>query len=84
MWLIDLHNLTWTHLPSMPVYAALKTVGMDWAADGRLVIVGQFYENQRDFRELLVTWRPGEPALALRPYTRSVDRGAAFLVWPPT
>jgi hypothetical protein len=83
VWLIDLHNLMWTHLPSMPAYAALKSIGMDWAADGRLVLVGQFYENRRDFRELLVTWRPGEPALALRPYTRSVERGAAFLVWPP-
>ena len=47
--------LAWTHLPSMPTYATLKSIGLDWAPDGRLVIVGHFLETQRDFRELLVT-----------------------------
>jgi hypothetical protein len=84
VWVLDLGTLAWTHLPSMPTYATLKSIGLDWAPDGRLVIVGHFFENRREFRELLVTWRPGEPGLTLRPFTRPIERGASFLVWPPS
>jgi hypothetical protein len=84
VWLLDLRTLAWNHLPSMPVFAALKSIGMDWAADGRLVLVGQFYESTREFRELLVTWRPGEPALTLRPYAGRAAQDPRFLVWPPS
>jgi hypothetical protein len=66
VWLLDLANGRWHHLPEMPTFAALKATSLTWAADGRLVLLGHFYTAG----DLLVTWRPGEPALAVLPYER--------------
>ena len=81
VWLLDLRDGQWLRLPSMPVHAAVKGTNLAWAADGRLVLSGWFPE-----RELVVTWRPGEPELATLPHRRppadpDQPYSNEFLVW---
>jgi len=85
LWLLDLSTMAWLHVPSMPAYTALKLTSLSWAPDGRLVLLGEFYESG----PLLVTWRPGDPALAVLPYQRPATppdqpHTDAFRVWPAT
>jgi hypothetical protein len=65
LWLLDLQTARWLHVPAMPAHTALKGTGLAWADDGRLVLLGAFPPER-----LLVTWRPGEPELAVLPYER--------------
>jgi hypothetical protein len=78
VWLFDVQTMAWLHPLSMPAYTMLKGASLAWARDGRLVLIGHFNESGA----LLVTWRPGEPALAVMPYQR---RGSTpddvLLVW---
>lgn len=83
VWLLDVSTMAWVHAPSMPAYASLKRTSLAWAPDGRLVLLGEFAESGA----LVVTWRPGEPALSLLAYRRPatpVGRPAddRFLVLP--
>jgi len=64
------------------VHTALKGTDLNWAVDGRLVIVGQFHPDRFE----LATWRPGEAQLALRPYRRPAAPDGmlghpGFLAW---
>lgn len=70
LWLLDLRTMGWLHVPSMPVYTALKATSLAWAADGRLVLLGDFDK----LGPTLVTWWPGDAQLALRPYARPSQR----------
>jgi len=85
LWVLDLSTMAWLHVPSMPAYTALKLTSLDWAPDGRLVLLGEFYESG----PLLVTWRPGDPVLAMLPSERPATppdqpHTDAFRVWPAT
>jgi len=59
VWLLDLQELRWVHPPDMPVLTALKSGGIAWAADGRLVMLGRFYDAPDRSRLLVAVWRPG-------------------------
>lgn len=63
LWLLDTATLEWSQRPGMPVAAALKSLGMDWAPDGRLVVLGSF----DGVGTALVTWFPHEDRLQVRP-----------------
>ncbi len=59
IWLLDMRNLEWRRLPSMPVAAALKASDYAWTADGRLVLYGNF-----DHAGIAVAaYRPGDAQL---------------------
>ena len=78
VWLLDVQTMAWLHPPSMPAYTMLKGASLAWAKDGRLVLLGHFYKSGA----LLVTWRPGEPALAVMPFQRPGPMSDdVFLVW---
>lgn len=74
VWLLDLSNLQWTHVPAMPIHASLKNTSISFAPDGRLVMLGNFSDvadvGHEYKRHLLATWRPGEPQWALLPFER--------------
>jgi hypothetical protein len=70
LWLLDLQTARWLHAPAMPAHTSLKATSLAWAPDGRLVLLGAFPTEW-----LLVTWRPGEPELAVLPYERPLLGG---------
>ena len=74
VWVLDLDSLTWSHLPSMPVAAALKATAYQWLADGRFAIFGDFDR----VGPALVTWRPGESQLEVRPLSVTTSQGAVM------
>ncbi|CAN5811236.1 hypothetical protein BH24ACT5_BH24ACT5_04120 [soil metagenome] len=63
LWVLDTATVEWSPLPVMPVAGALKSLGMDWAPDGRFVVLGSF----DDVGTALVTWTPHEERLQVRP-----------------
>jgi len=69
VWLLDLSGPQWTRAPAMPTRAALKATDIAFAPNGRLVMLGRFGDDDNP-RELLATWRPGEPQWALLPLRR--------------
>jgi hypothetical protein len=77
VWLLDLSGNQWLHLPSMPTAAALKVTDIAWAADGRLLILGDFDE----VGTRLAAWRPGQQDLQLRSLSLPPGRSPAFVVW---
>jgi hypothetical protein len=60
----------------MPVEALVKSTGVQWASDGRLVIVGDFDVVGRQ----LATWVPGEPELRVQPFDFETYASIAALV----
>jgi hypothetical protein len=77
VWLLDLIELVWRHLPSMPVPAALKATGLSWAPDGRLVLLGDF----DGLGSALAVWRPGQDRLAVRSVPPASRGDGVFVVW---
>ncbi|MEO3868995.1 RHS repeat-associated core domain-containing protein [Nonomuraea sp. B12E4] len=70
---LDTETLRWTRVPSMPVPVDVKTRRMGWTPDGRLVLAGAFVTTadadprETGYASMIVTWRPGERTLSLRP-----------------
>ena len=62
IWLLDLRTRRWRHLPGTPLITGVKFMSMQWTADGRLVLAGDFER----FGEALVVWRPGQDHLAIK------------------
>ncbi len=62
LWLLDTATLEWSQLPGMPVAAALKSLAIDWAPDGRLVMLGNF----DGVGTAVVAWQPSEDQLRFR------------------
>jgi hypothetical protein len=62
IWLLDLRTRRWRHLPGTPLITGVKFMSMQWTADGRLVLAGDFER----FGEAVVVWRPGQDQLAIR------------------
>lgn len=63
VWVLDLANATWLHLPGMPTGGALKYTSEVWSSDGRLVMVGQYGPGS----PILGTWRPGDATISVAP-----------------
>ncbi|HEX2357462.1 MAG TPA: hypothetical protein VHI50_13525 [Micromonosporaceae bacterium] len=83
VWLLDLTAPAgagaWRHVPSTPVFVALKGTDLGWARDGRLVIAGTFYEPASpQQRRRIATWRPGDGVLSTLPFDRQIG---PFLDW---
>lgn len=55
VWLLDSRSLGLEHLPRMPVEVDLKFTTIQWARDGRLVIL-----TRTRGRDAVVVWRPGD------------------------
>jgi len=62
VWLLDLRTRRWRHLPGTPLITGVKFMSMQWTADGRLVLAGNFER----FGEAVVVWRPGQDHLAIK------------------
>jgi hypothetical protein len=62
IWLLDLRTRRWRHLPGTPLITGVKFMSMQWTADGRLVLAGDFER----FGEAVVVWRPGQDHLAIK------------------
>lgn len=62
LWSFDTVTSEWSQLPGMPVAAALKSLAIDWAPDGRFVVLGDFDGVGR----AVVTWIPEEDQLSIR------------------
>ena len=62
VWLLDLRTRHWRHLPGTPLITGVKFMSMQWTADGRLVLAGNFER----FGEAVVVWRPGQDHLAIK------------------
>jgi hypothetical protein len=62
VWLLDLRTRQWRHLPGTPLITGVKFMSMQWTADGRLVLAGNFER----FGEAVVVWRPGQDHLAIK------------------
>lgn len=62
LWLLDTATLQWSQLPGMPVAVALKSLGVDWSPDGRVVMLGSF----DGVGTTVATWTPTEDQLRLR------------------
>jgi hypothetical protein len=60
VWLLDTRTVELTQLPDMPAFVSLKFTSMAWTDDGRLVLLAE------SRREVVVTWRPGQPRLAVK------------------
>jgi hypothetical protein len=60
-WLLDTARGTLRQLPDVPAAVSLKFTSMQWAPDGRLVILGE--TGNRPF---VASWRPGDDRLAVR------------------
>jgi hypothetical protein len=60
-WLLDTKTGGVTQLPSMPAFVELKRTSMEWTADGRLVLLGEYRA-----RAFVAIWRPGEKELAVK------------------
>jgi hypothetical protein len=79
IWLLDLRTRRWRRLPGMPLITAVKAMSMEWADDGRLVLVGDFDR----VGEALATWRPGQDHLAIRRLDLPDHDGSdSFVAWP--
>jgi hypothetical protein len=63
VWVLDLVNAAWLHVPGMPTGGALKYTSEAWSSDGRLVMVGQYGTG----KPILGTWRPGDNTVAVLP-----------------
>jgi hypothetical protein len=61
VWVLDLANAAWLHVPGMPTEGALKYTSEAWALDGRLVMVGRYGTGKPIFG----AWRPGDANLAV-------------------
>jgi len=72
VWVLDLQTGKLAQLPGMPAFVHLKFTGMAWASDGRLVLLAR--ENDRDMKETLAVWRPGETRLSIKSLAQ-IDRG---------
>jgi len=72
VWVLDLSAATWTRLPLMPTYAALKATDVTWVGDGRLVMVGRFPDAGK-----VATWTPGTAGWQVRPFDRPATPAGA-------
>jgi hypothetical protein len=72
VWVLDLSAATWTRLPLMPTYAALKATDVTWVSDGRLVMVGRFPDAGK-----VATWTPGAAGWQVRPFDRPATPAGA-------
>ena len=82
LWLLDTKTLRWQQVPSMPTPVSLKETGMAWTDDNRLVLLGRFDRTPDtridETKDVLALWRPGDPALSLRPLTLPADGSSRF------
>jgi hypothetical protein len=78
-WLLDTATGRWRHLPDLPANVYLKFTSMEWAGDGRLVFLAQ----SAGLGDLVATWRPGEPRIAVRRVELPERSGGSdsFVVW---
>jgi hypothetical protein len=76
IWLLDPATGRARELPDMPAAVDLKATSMQWAPDGRLVLLATVGE---DARTIVATWRPGERSLHVRPLP-GVPGSGAFAV----
>ena len=61
VWVVDLVTSELTQVPGMPIFVSLKFTSIEWAADGRLVILGEV-----GVRSFVATWSPGERGLRVK------------------
>jgi hypothetical protein len=61
VWVLDTRTRALTQLPGLPAFVSLKFTDIEWADDGRLVILG---ESAR--KAFVAVWRPGRKRLALK------------------
>jgi len=78
-WLLDTATGRWRHLPDLPANVYLKFTSTEWTADGRLVFLAQ----SAGHGDLVATWRPGEPRIAVRRVELPQRSGGSdsFVVW---
>jgi hypothetical protein len=72
LWLLDTRTRRWQHLPGMPAPMVPKITGVQWTADGRVVVLSG---------NLLAVWRPGQPRLAVGRVPPPKQPGGNFLIW---
>ena len=63
IWLLDVVAGTWTRVPGMPLAMALKSLGVAFADDGRLVMAGHFEGTG----PAIVVWDGAAPDVGVRP-----------------
>ena len=75
LWVLDLEERTWQHVPGFPVRITRLLADFGWSRDGRLVMVtvpapgpGPVPRNQT-----VAVWRPGDPQLTLRRIHEAID-----------
>jgi hypothetical protein len=79
IWVLDLRTRRWRHLPGTPLITGVKFMSMQWTADGRLVLAGDFER----FGEAVVVWRPGQDHLAVKRLDLPDYAGSdTFVVFP--
>jgi hypothetical protein len=66
--------LTWRchHLPGMPICLVPKMTDVEWAADGRVVILSA---------SVLGVWQPGDGRITFRDVKAPDQPGSEFVVW---
>jgi hypothetical protein len=72
MWLLDTRTWRWQHLPDMPARLVPKVTDVEWAADGRVIILSG---------GVLGVWRPGDSRIAFRDVKAPKQPGSEFVVW---
>jgi hypothetical protein len=72
LWLLDPTARLLQHLPDMPSAVSLKSTGMTWARDGRLVMLAESGQ-----RQLVAVWRPGEDRIQVRRVRLPVRNGGS-------
>lgn len=84
LWLLDTKTLQWRHVPSMPTPVSLKETGLAWTDDDRLVLLGRFDRTPDididETKDVLALWRPGDPALSVRPVTLPTNGSSLFIL----
>jgi hypothetical protein len=79
IWLLDVRTRRWRRLPGTPLITGVKFMSMAWAADGRLVLAGDFER----FGKALAVWRPGQDHLAVKRLPLPDAAGSdSFVPWP--
>jgi hypothetical protein len=72
MWLLDTLAWSWHHLPGMPIRLIPKITDVEWAADGRVVILSD---------KVLGVWQPGDGRITFRDVTAPDQPGSEFVPW---